>query len=87
MFNLISEAWDKYDGFYAVLAVIAIVIGFLGAAFGLMCLQAWMVMILWNWVAVTLFNVPTLTFWLSFGLIWLCQLMFKGLAKITITAN
>lgn len=84
MIKGIVEVWNKYDGFFAVLAVIAFVIGFLGVAFGLLCLQAWVVMNLWNWIMVSLFNLPVLTFWLSFGLMWLFQLLTKGLVKITI---
>ena len=84
MFEKIVEVWNEYDGFFAVLAVIAFIVGFLGMAFGLWCLQAWLVMLLWNWVAVSLFNLPVLTFWLSFGLVWLFQLLTKGLVKITV---
>ena len=84
MFKGIVEVWDKYDGFFAVLAVIALIIGFVSVVFGLWCLQAWLVMLLWNWVAVTLFNAPVLTFWLSFGLVWLFHLLTKGLVKITV---
>ena len=84
MFESIAKVWDNYEGFFAVLAVIAFIIGFAGVAFGLWCLQAWLVMLLWNWVAVTLFNAPVLTFWLSFGLVWLFHLLTKGLVKITV---
>ena len=84
MYNGIVEVWNKYDGFLAVLAVTAFIIGFLGVVFGLWCLQAWLVMSLWNWVMVALFNAPVLTFWLSFGLVWLFHLLTKGLAKITV---
>ena len=84
MFKGIVEVWDKYDGIFAVIAVIAFIIGFVGVAFGLWCLQAWLVMLLWNWVAVTLFGAPVLTFWLSFGLVWLFHLLTKGLVKITV---
>lgn len=80
----IMEVWDRYDGFFAVIAVIAFIVGFLGVAFGLWCLQAWLVMLLWNWVAVSLFGAPVLTFWLSFGLVWLFRLLTKGLVKITV---
>ncbi len=84
MFEKIVEVWDNYDGVFAVIAVIAFIIGFLGVTFGLWCLQAWLVMLLWNWVAVTLFGAPVLTFWLSFGLVWLFHLLTKGLVKITV---
>ncbi len=84
MIKGIMEVWDNYEGFFAVLAVIAFIIGFIGMAFGLWCLQAWLVMLLWNWVIVSLFGAPVLTFWLSFGLVWLFHLLTKGLVKITV---
>lgn len=84
MFEKIVEVWNEYDGFFAVLAVIGFIVGFLGVAFGLWCLQAWLVMLLWNWVIVSLFGAPALTFWLSFGLVWLFHLLTKGLVKITV---
>lgn len=84
MIKGIMQVWDNYEGFFAVLAVIAFIIGFVGVAFGLWCLQAWLVMLLWNWVAVSLFGAPVLTFWLSFGLVWLFHLLTKGLVKITV---
>ena len=84
MIKGIMQVWDNYEGFFAVLAVIAFIIGFVGVAFGLWCLQAWLVMLLWNWVVVSLFGAPVLTFWLSFGLVWLFHLLTKGLVKITV---
>ena len=41
-------------------------------------LQAWLVMLLWNWIAVSLFGAPIIGFWVAFGLNWLCSLLFKG---------
>lgn len=82
MINGIIEAWETHEGILAVLAVIGFIIGFVGVAFGLWCFQAWLVMLLWNWVAVSLFGAPVLTFWLSFGLVWLCHLLFKSNVKV-----
>ena len=62
----------------AVLIIVGCVILALAVAFGVMCLQAWLVMLLWNWVAVGVFGAPVLKFWLAFGLVWLCSLLFKG---------
>lgn len=62
MINGIIEAWETHEGVLAVLAVIGFIIGFVGVAFGLWCFQAWLVMLLWNWVAVSLFGAPVLTF-------------------------
>lgn len=74
----IVDVWEKYSVGVAILATIGIVIGTLALSFGVMCLQAWLVMLLWNWVAVDLFGAPVLGFWMAFGLRWLCSLLFKS---------
>ena len=74
--------WDGYPTGLAVLAIIAVVICVIAWTFGLMCLQSWIVMLLWNWVAVGLFGAPALSFWVAFGLRWLCSLLFKS--KLTV---
>ena len=78
----IADAWEDYSTGVAVLAIIGIVIGAFAWCFGVMCLQAWLVMLLWNWVAVGLFGAPALGFWMAFGLRWLCSLLFKS--KVTV---
>lgn len=50
----------------------------LALAFGIMCLEAWIVMLLWNWIAVSLFSLPTIGFWLAMGLCILCNILFKS---------
>ena len=74
--------WDGYPTGLAVLAIIAVVIFAIAWTFGLMCLQSWIVMLLWNWVAVGLFGAPALSFWVACGLRWLCSLLFKS--KLTV---
>lgn len=74
----IVDAWEDYSVGVAILAIIGIVIGAIAWCFGVMCLQAWLVMLLWNWVAVSLFGAPVLSFWMAFGLRWLCSLLFKS---------
>ena len=76
--NKITEVWECYSTGLAVLLIIGIVIGALALSFGMMCLQAWLVMLLWNWIAVGLFGAPVLSFWLAFGLRWLCGLLFRS---------
>ena len=49
---------------------------------GLVFLKAWVVMLLWNWVAVGLFNAPVLSYWLTFGLLLLCSLLVKSQAIV-----
>jgi hypothetical protein len=74
----IADAWEEYSVGVAILAIIGIVIGALALSFGVMCFQAWLVMLLWNWIAVGLFGAPVLTFWVAFGLRLLCSLLFKS---------
>ena len=74
--------WEDYPTGLAILAIIAVVIFAIAWTFGLMCLQSWIVMLLWNWVAVGLFGAPALSFWVAFGLRWLCSLLFKS--KLTV---
>ena len=74
--------WEDYPTGLAILAIIAVVICAIAWTFGLMCLQSWIVMLLWNWVAVGLFGAPALSFWVAFGLRSLCSLLFKS--KLTV---
>lgn len=78
----LMDIWEDYPTGLAVLAIIAVVIFAIAWTFGLMCLQSWIVMLLWNWVAVGLFGAPALSFWVAFGLRWLCSLLFKS--KLTV---
>lgn len=78
MKKYISEIWDEHSVVVAILLTVLLVISYLAGFFGVMCLQSWLIMLLWNWVAVDLFGAPTLTFWLAFGLRWLCRLLFKS---------
>lgn len=78
----IVDVWDDYSVGVAILATVGIVIGAIALTFGVMCLQAWLVMLLWNWIAVGLFGAPILSFWVAFGLRWLCSLLFKS--KLTV---
>ncbi len=44
----------------------------LGLALGVL------VMLLWNWLAPTLFGLPEVTYWQAVGLFVLCHILFKG---------
>lgn len=78
----IVDAWEEYTVGWAILGIIGIVVGAIACTFGIMCLQAWLVMLLWNWVAVELFGAPILGFWMAFGMRWLCALLFKSKTTI-----
>lgn len=70
--------WEEYSTGVAIIIIVCAVVGGLAACFGLMCFKSWLVMLLWNWVAVDLFGAPILSFWAAFGLRWLCSLLFKS---------
>ena len=86
MIKKIAEIWNRHESAFALLVFIASVVSVLGVYFGLLCLKAWLVMLLWNWVAVSLFGVPVLTFWLSVGLVLLLHVLV-GLVKITVSGD
>ena len=57
-----------------------LVLGLLAAAlmFGLSCLYALPVMLLWNWLMPIIFGLPAITFWQALGLSLLAGLLFKS---------
>jgi hypothetical protein len=78
----IVEVWEDYTVGVAILSIIGIVIGALAWGLLVMCLKTWLIMLLWNWVAVNLFGAPALGFWMAFGLRLLCSLLLKS--KVTV---
>ena len=44
----LMDIWEDYPTGLAILAIIAVVIFAIAWTFGLMCLQSWIVMLLWN---------------------------------------
>lgn len=78
----IVEIWEDYSVGVAIFIIIGIVICAFAWCFGIMCLKAWFIMLLWNWIAVGLFGVPVLGFWMAFGLRLLCSLLFKDIITI-----
>lgn len=61
----------------------AIVIGIFALLVGLSAAFAAIVMVLWNWVMVSIFSLPTISFWLAWGLMALCSFLFKGTTHIS----
>jgi hypothetical protein len=76
--NKIIELYENYHWAVATALTVFLLAIVLGLAFGVMCLQAWVVMLLWNWIAVALFGFPAIGFWMAFGLRLLCSLLFKS---------
>ena len=61
---------------------LAIFAGALALAIGLSAVFAAIVMVLWNWVMVSIFGLPALSFWLAWGLMILCGILFKSSSRI-----
>lgn len=81
MNELIDNAFDKGMG-WGILVTILLIVLVLALAFGVLCFEGWLVMLLWNAVVVSVFGAPTLSFWLSVGLLLLCNLLFKTIIRI-----
>lgn len=56
-----------------------VVAGVLAFVAGVVALEAWIVMALWNWVAVALFGAPVISFGLAFGLMLLISMLTGGI--------
>lgn len=73
--NLVSE----HGAGYAILVVILATILALGLIFGFMCLEAWILMALWNAVIPCVFaTIGPITFWQMMGLELICTLLLPG---------
>lgn len=77
MNELIENAFDRGLG-WGILVTILIIVLALALVFGFLCLEGWIVMLLWNAVIVSVFGAPTLSFWLSVGILLLCNILFKS---------
>jgi hypothetical protein len=71
-----TEDWGCCAWVLAIVLILALV-------FGLLCLEAWIVMLLWNAVIPLLWaTAPTLSFWVAMGLMLLCNLLFGSTVRI-----
>ncbi len=80
MKNFIENAFENGTG-WGIFATVLVVIICLAFCFGVLCLEGWIVMLLWNAVIVTIFGAPTLSFWLSVGILLLCNILFKSIVR------
>ena len=79
----IKNLWSATGGgALALLAVVLVLAIALGLVFGIMALEAWILMLLWNAVITALWvGAPSLTFWLAFGLLLICNILFKSVNR------
>ena len=65
---------------------ILVLFGALLLAFAIICFEGWILMLLWNWLLVSLFGISTIGFWQGVGLILLLNLI-GGFFKTTVSKN
>jgi hypothetical protein len=80
MFNKFNDFYDNYGCGWVILAVLIT----LALAFGIMCLEAWVFMLLLNWLVPLVVSGFAISFWQSFGLILLLDIV-GGFFKKRIT--
>lgn len=57
-------------------------------AFGIMCFEAWIAMLIWNYVVVALFTtLPIIGFWQMFLILMLISIVFGGLKTVIKTRD
>ena len=85
--NKMSELFDHVrmvsNGFVACIVCLFVIALGLALAFGLLCFKGWLIMLLWNWVMVGVFSLPTINLWVAIGISLLVSLLSKSF-KITI---
>lgn len=77
--------FDKYSDKEGCLSAIGLFLITIVLLAGLYLLEAWIGMWLWNDVVNMdqLFETPELSFWQTYGLIWLAHIIFPGSSKFS----
>lgn len=84
MFDKLKEFCEEHTAGAGCLMVLLVFVLIIGLAFGLLCFEGWIVMLLWNAVVCTLWaSAPHLSFWLAVGLVLLCNILFKAVHTCT----
>jgi hypothetical protein len=75
----LGEFFEHHSFGVALLASILVLVFAAGLIFGALCLEAWILMLLWNAVIPSLWaGAPSLTLWLALGLALICNILFKN---------
>ena len=70
MRNSIDGIYETCGCLLGTIIIILCLALVLGIVFGVFCLQGWIFMLLWNWLAVSLFNAPALGYWVCVGIVF-----------------
>lgn len=68
--EMFERIFDNFSIGLAILLSIFTIAIILGLAFGVYCLQGWIFMLLWNWLAVSLFGAKVLGYWVCVGIVF-----------------
>lgn len=75
----LNNTFDEHGFAIGCLACIFVIVIALAFAFGVLCLEGWLLMLLWNAVIPCIFiGAPTLQFWWAVGLMLICSILFKS---------
>ena len=75
MSNFFEDVYTDHGCFGTIIAVILM----LAIAFGILCLETWLAMALWNGCAVPAVTVINeVGFWQMWGITLLCNILFKN---------
>lgn len=80
-----KRTWSNYDTplWATIVGWLIAVIFALGIIFGVLCLESWLIMLLWNATLPVVFGgVTAIGFWQSVGINLLTILLFGGVGKI-----
>lgn len=66
----IDAIYEFAGCFGGTLLVILCIVLALAVVFGVFCFEGWIFMLLWNWLAVSLFSAPTIGYWLCVGIVF-----------------
>jgi hypothetical protein len=60
----------------------------LGFVFGIYCLQGWIFLLLWNWLAVSYFSAPVLGYWVCVGIVFALHFLGRMIfGRTTVTTE
>lgn len=74
MKDKLTEIFEDYGCLVLIIALVIV----LALAFGVLCFEGWLLMLLWEAVLVPLFGWSALTFWQSVGILLICNILFGG---------
>ena len=83
MKNWLEDLFDEHGVAIGCLAILLVLIIAFGLVFGALCLEGWILMLLWNAILVPLFGFGVLKFWWAVGIVLISNILFKGATTIT----